>query len=128
MRLEKGEELMAALKALMAREHVQGGSLTGLGAAERAVLASYCLGERKYHEFTYTGDLEVAGLTGTLAWKGEEPAPHVHCTLGDEKLHAHAGHVMSLTVGASLEIVVREIYRRLERKDEPSVGLPLLQL
>ena len=59
LRLEKGEELIASLAELMRERHIGCGSVTGLGAVDRARLGCYLLSDQDYASRDVEGDLEV---------------------------------------------------------------------
>lgn len=74
-------------------------------------------------------NLELTSLTGTLAWKDGEPAVHLHGTAGDDSFRTFGGHLLALEVGrGSLEISVLLIPTRLERAEDPGIGVNVLQL
>lgn len=128
VRLEKGEELIASLSALMREHDIGSGAMTGLGAVGRAELGCYCTADKGYAERSLEGDLEVASLTGTMSWFDGEPFPHVHVVLTDPDFGATGGHCFAAWVSATIEIHVRDWGERIERHRDEEIGLHLMQL
>lgn len=128
LRVERGEEVLAALRTLMQREEIGCGSVTGLGAVGTARLGYYVLEERSYLERALEGPFEVVSLVGTLSWHEGEPFPHVHVTLSDADFRTLAGHCFEATVSATVELRVRAESGRVERHDDEEIGLHLMDL
>jgi predicted DNA-binding protein with PD1-like motif len=128
VRLDKGEELVASLAALMRERDVGSGAVTGLGAVTRARLGCYRAVEKDYLEREVAGDLEVASLNGTLSWFDGEPFPHLHVVLTDEEFNATGGHCFAAWASATLEICVRDWGERIDRRRNEELGLHLMEL
>lgn len=128
VRLERGEELIASLTALMEEHDIGSGSVIGLGAVDHARLGCFRVEQRDYVDRVVEGDLEVVGLTGTMSWYDGSPFPHVHLMLTDDGFRATGGHCFEARVSATLELVVRAWDQRIERRADPSLGLHVLDL
>ena len=50
VRLDKGEEIIASLQKLCETEQIALASVTGIGAADHAVVGLYDVGQRQYHK------------------------------------------------------------------------------
>jgi predicted DNA-binding protein with PD1-like motif len=128
LRLERGEEVMEALKAFAERERIPGGTLTGLGAVDTAIVGFYHLAERVYRPQKHSGRIEVLSLTGNIAWKDEVPVVHIHISAADETRGAFGGHLMEARVAATMEVSIVPIRERITRALDDEIGLPLLNL
>ena len=128
IRLERGEELIAALAAFMREYDVGVGAVTGLGAVGSARLGCYRAAHKDYAEREVEGDLEVVGLTGTMSWYEGEPFPHVHLMLTDVDFRATGGHCFEAHVSATMELFARVWKERIERRMDETVGLHLMDL
>jgi predicted DNA-binding protein with PD1-like motif len=126
VRLDRGDELIASLARLMEERSIGSGAVTGLGAVDYARLGCYRVEQQDYVDTVVEGDLEVVGLTGTMSWYDDAPFPHVHLMLTDERFAATGGHCFEARVSATLELVVRVWPERVERRQNPTVGLHLL--
>ena len=70
VRLEKGEEVVAAIKGLCEKEQIRLGTVTGLGAADRIVIGLFNTVEKKYYSTTYTEPMEMTALCGYYTTAG----------------------------------------------------------
>ncbi len=128
VRVERGEELIGALKTLMEQEQVGSGTVTGLGATSFARLGIYDVEARVYVDRTFEGVHEICNLTGSLSWHDGAPFPHVHMVLSDFELRAIGGHCFEALAGATIEVFVRSFEERIDRAMDDDLGLHLLKL
>lgn len=128
VRLLPGEEIHESLRALARQERLPGATLTGLGAVGEITLAFYDLARRAYLPTELREDLEIVSLTGNLAWAGDEPMAHLHAVVSRPDGSTLGGHVMRGVVSVTLEIAVRVLADRAERRFEEAAGLRLLDL
>lgn len=128
VRLERGEELVASLARLMQEEEIPAGAVSGLGAVSEARLGCYEVSRKGYRERRFTGDLEVCALTGTLSWYEGSPFPHLHVVLTGPDFQPVGGHCFEAMVSATLEVFVRVLPERVERRMDEGIGLHLMDL
>jgi len=128
VRVERGEELIGALKTLMEQEQIGSGTVTGLGATSLARLGIYDIEARVYVDRTFEGDHEICNLTGSLSWHDGTPFPHVHMVLTDFELRAVGGHCFEALAGVTIEVFVRCFEGRVEREMDDGLGLHLMRL
>lgn len=128
LRLERGEDVPTEVVEFVRRNRIGSGSITGLGATDRAVLGHFSLKTRKYRRRTFSGEYEIAGITGNIAWDGKTPVCHMHAVISGPGMQAHAGHLFAARVAATCEIAILPFKRRLGRKPDPATGLKLLNL
>jgi predicted DNA-binding protein with PD1-like motif len=128
LKVEPGEEIIAALTEFLRRQRVRSAALIGIGAAENVVLGCFIPKTRKYRKRTLRGDNEIAALVGNTAWRDGAPACHIHAVVATPGLVTRAGHLFAATVTVTCEISLWPGPRRLERKVDPACGLALLDL
>ena len=108
VRLDKGEEIIASLQKLCETEQIALASVTGIGAADHAVVGLYDVGQRQYHKTELNGPMEITSLMGNVTQK--------------------EGHLNECRIGATGEIVVRTLPGKVERLlDEKVTGLNLFR-
>ncbi len=128
LRLEFGEELLTTLESFIKKAQIKGGFFTGLGGAQSARLAIYRYDtDNKYHGHDFAGPLEISNLTGNIAWAQDELMLHAHATISGVDFNASAGHVQSMVIAGTCEIMLFE-FGRLDRKRDAQTGLKLLDL
>ncbi|MBI2036984.1 MAG: DNA-binding protein [Candidatus Liptonbacteria bacterium] len=125
IRLDRGEEAVAALTRFARAKRLRGAMLAGLGSLKDPVLAYYDLGKKRYLEQRFRGLYEVAGLTGNIATTKGAPVLHCHVVIGGKNLKAYAGHLMRGEAGGTLEVVLRKT-QPLKRSRDARTGLNLL--
>lgn len=128
VRLEKGEEIIASLQALCAKEKITLGSVEGIGAADRAVIGLYDVGQRQYHKTELNGPMEITSLMGSVTQKDGEVYLHLHINLCNREMEIMGGHLNECRIGATGEIFVRTLPGKVERQlDEKVTGLNLFK-
>lgn len=128
LRFKKGELLVASLQKFVHEQGIKAGWILGLGGLSMAEIGFYDLGTQEYAWTKYEEDLELTNLTGNIAMNEGKPALHLHATISDASLHAHAGHLKEATVGGTVELVIYSWHGSLKRAKDEETGLNLLQL
>jgi predicted DNA-binding protein with PD1-like motif len=128
VRLERGEECMESLASFAGDQEISGAEVSGIGAFLDATVGAYQLEEQDYHRIPVAAETEVLSFLGNLSLTGAGPRVHVHVTLSYRDGTAVGGHLFEATVGATLELFVREAGAELRRADDAQIGLPLLDL
>lgn len=127
-RLEKGEEITAAIRAICEKEGVRAGTIQGLGAVSHAVVGIFDFTQNAYVSNTLDEDMEITALIGNITTKDGELYLHIHATLGDAKGIAHGGHLNEGIISATCELFIRKLDTVIERKADPETGINLLVL
>ncbi|MDQ4131004.1 MAG: DUF296 domain-containing protein [Actinomycetota bacterium] len=136
MVLERGDELMAEVKAFAERERLRLAEFTGIGAVSSAKLAAFDPDKREYVDIADPGQAELVSLNGRItlpkdADRADPPAErqlHVHCVLSREDGSAIAGHVFELVIRPTCEVFVVESAEHVARREDPGSGLPVISL
>lgn len=129
IRLETGEEAIAALRAWAEREGVGFAALQAIGALQRATLAHFDPAARAYTHISVAEQTEVVSLVGNVSW-GPDGAPvvHAHALLGRRDGSAVGGHLIEGVVSPTLEVVLLTLPERVERQEDAATGLRLWKL
>ena len=125
VRIDLNEEIMHSLKELCEKEGIRLAQVSAIGAADRAAVGVYDLAEKKYHEENLKGFMEIANLSGSVTEMDGEPYIHLHGTLADRRNVLHGGHVISMRVGATCEMFVRELEGSVTREKDEGLGINL---
>jgi predicted DNA-binding protein with PD1-like motif len=128
MVLRHGDDVLTQLEQLTLRERIPSATITGIGFAREATFGFYDFGKKAFDPKTFR-NVEVASLTGSLAWKEGKPSIHVHGTVTDGTFGTYGGHLLGLVIGTgSAEITVVLHDKQLERAVDPSIGANVLGL
>ena len=121
------DEVTEGLLRLAREERLRGSHFTGIGALRDVVLGYWEPETKEYRRISIREQVEVLSLIGNLALGPDgEPKLHAHLVVGKADGTAHGGHLLEGHVRPTLELVVSESPRHLERRPDPETGLPLL--
>jgi predicted DNA-binding protein with PD1-like motif len=126
---ETGDEVVSGLMGF-AREHrTRSAHFTAIGAFSDVVLAYFDWPTKKYQEIPVSQQVEVLTLAGDIAWKDDgEPVVHAHVVVGCSDGSARGGHLKKAHVRPTLELVLTEYPKHLERRHDPASGLALIRV
>lgn len=128
VRIETGEEIVAALTEFARRENVRAGLISGLGAVGECELGFFVGSTREYVRRSFTGEHEIGALTGNFSELDGEPFPHCHVVIAGEDLAARTGHLFRGVVTVACEVQVVTDTGVLKRVRRPDLGFSPLEL
>jgi predicted DNA-binding protein with PD1-like motif len=128
MVLRQGDDVLASLEKLAAEEKIPSASISGIGFLKDVTFGFYHFGKKQFQPKDFH-DVEMAGMTGSIAWKDGKPSVHAHASVAGPDFQAVGGHILAAKVGTgSAEITVIAHDKKLERKVDPGLGVNVLQL
>jgi len=128
VRIDKGEEIVAALREFCKAHGIVLGAVSGIGATDKATIGCFKVKNKEYVKKELMGDHEITGLTGNVSTMDGEVYLHLHITLSDADYHTRGGHLNSAVVSGTCEVVIEEIEGQIEREYDDEVGLNLYKL
>lgn len=126
-RIDRGEEILAAVRDIAGAEHIQLASVSALGATNDFTVGVYNVDEKQYHANDFRGNFEIVSLTGTVSTMDGRFYAHLHMSAGDEKGRVFGGHLNRAVVSAVCEMVITVIDGTVERSFSPEIGLNLFR-
>ncbi|GAB3255495.1 DNA-binding protein [Larkinella harenae] len=127
MVLRQGDDVFAQLESLAQTEKIPSANFTGMGFVN--VTFGYFDQKTKEYNPRKFEDVELASLTGSIAWQDQKPSLHIHGVVTDRSFQAYGGHMLSATVGTgSVEILITIHDKPLQRVKEEPLGANVLQL
>lgn len=128
VRLNRGEEVLAALQALTEKENITAAAVTGIGAAGDVTLGVYDPEKKKYFSDRYAGrDYEICSLNGNISRKEGKPYLHLHAVIANNAENiCMGGHVNECVISVTAEIFVSVFGIETERIADEEVGINLL--
>jgi uncharacterized protein len=123
---ETADEAMTTLASFASRERLAASHFTGVGAFARAVVAYFEWPAKRYRHIAIDEQVEVLSISGDITLEKDEPKVHAHVVLGKADASAHGGHLIEGHVRPTLEVVVVESPRFLQRRFDPASGLALI--
>lgn len=128
IRLDPGDEIVAALTAICEKESIQLGNVSGIGAVNKATVGLFNPVTKEYFSTELEKDFEITNLTGNISQMNGETYLHLHATLADLEHKAFGGHLNMATVSATAEIWIDIVDGAADRQFSEKIGLNLLKL
>jgi predicted DNA-binding protein with PD1-like motif len=106
-----------------------GGSLTAIGAFERATVGWFDFEKKTYKKIEVAEQCEVLSAIGDIAVGDDGKASlHVHVVLGLADGTTRGGHLLEGKVRPTLEVVIADTPVHLRRKKKPDLGIALIDI
>ena len=125
---DKGEEVVQGLTAFAGRESLRASQITAIGALSDVTLGYFDRESRQYRAIPLAEQVEVLSLLGVITLDGEKPKLHGHIVVGRRDRTAHGRHLLEGHVWPTLEVMVEESPRHLQRRLDPASGIALIDL
>ena len=126
--LATGDEAMASLGQWVREHHIDAGSISAIGAFERAVLGYFDWSTKDYKRIPVEEQVEVLSLLGDVAVSEGKPTLHLHAVLGKSDGSTVGGHLLEGHVRPTLEVILTQPPAYLRKKKDPETGLALIAL
>lgn len=125
VRIDRGEEILTALKKVAQREQILLASVQGLGAINDFTVGVFYAKEKEYKSNRFQGNFEIVSLTGTVNTMDGKYYSHLHMSAANEKGEVYGGHLNEAIVSATCELVISFIHGTVDRKYSEEIGLNL---
>ena len=126
--LRQGDTVFRQLEKIAADEKIPSANFTGMGFLSHIKFGFFNAATKDYDPKDFY-NVELASLTGSIAWESEKPSLHLHGVAGDREMQTHSGHILSAVVGTgSLEILIIIHDQKLERKMDPAISAKVLEV
>ena len=125
---EKGDEIIHALRRFANERSLFASHFTAIGALSDVVLGFFDPLKREYKRIAIQEQMEVLSLNGDVTIHEGSPKIHAHIVVGKSDGTAHGGHLMEGHVFPTLELILVESPKFLQRKFDQDTGLALIDL
>lgn len=126
LRIDPGEEILSQVKQVCNMEKILLGTISGLGAVNKAVVVLFETATRDYHSTVLTGDFELSSLGGNITTMDDEVYLHLHGNFTGADNCTFGGHLNEAVVSTSCELIIQAIEGQVNRVFDPSIGLNVL--
>jgi predicted DNA-binding protein with PD1-like motif len=126
--LETGDEPVSVLQDFCAQRGIAAARFTAIGAFSAVTLGYFDWDRKDYDEIAISEQVEVLILAGDVALYQGQPKIHAHVVVGKRDGSAHGGHLLRASVRPTLEIMLVESPRHLQRTMDAESGLPLIDI
>ena len=127
IRMDRGDEIVAALLDICDREGIHAATFNGIGGGRSAQIQTFVPEERAFHTQTVEGMLELVSLMGNVV-TGEDGERHYHAhalfsCVEDGAHRLYAGHLKASVVLYTAEIELRPVQGgAIGRRHDPETG------
>ena len=128
VRIDSGEEIVETLTQVCKKLDITAGTITGIGATDKAIIGLFDVKTKKYHSKELVGDHEIAPVYGNISTMNNEVYLHLHVNLCNSEHKSFGGHLTSAIISATFEGVIDIINGKIEREFDATTGLNILKL
>lgn len=125
---DPGDKVAAGLTEFAKQQKLGAAHFTAIGAFQELTLGYFDWESKQYQQIPLREQVEVLSLAGNLVLHDHAPKLHAHVVVGKRDGTAHGGHLIEATVRPTLEVILIESPKRLERRHDPQSGLALIKL
>jgi predicted DNA-binding protein with PD1-like motif len=127
MVLRQGDDVLNEIEKLATMEKIPSANFSGMGFVN-AKFGFFNFKTKEYAPKEFT-NVELASMTGSIAWQNGKVLLHTHGVVTDKDFKAYGGHLLAATVGTgSVEILITVHDQKLERVMEQPLGANVLRL
>lgn len=126
-RIDRGEEIVASLKAICQSEGVKLASVSAIGAVNNFTVGVFSPKDKTYKANKFAGDYEIVSLLGTVTTKDGQFYAHLHMSAGDGEGKVFGGHLNEAFVSATCEMVIDIVDGAVGRAYSEEIGLNLFE-
>lgn len=116
VRLDRGEEIVAQVKAVAEKETIKLASIQALGSVNDFTVGVFDLEEKQFYPNHFTGAFEISSLFGTITTKDGAYYGHIHMNAGNKEGQVLGGHLIEGTIAATCEMFITVLDGTVERK------------
>ena len=125
---EKGDEVIETLRRFANEQRLLASHFTAIGALSDVVIGFFDPAKKQYKKIPIREQVEVLSLTGDIAFEGDVPKIHAHIVLGKADGTAYGGHLLEGHVFPTIELILVESPKYLQRRLDKETGLALIDL
>ena len=125
---DTGDEVMTGLTAFARERRLTACHCTAIGAFSDLTVGFFDWEKKDYVKIPIHEQVEVLSLVGDIALKDGQPMVHAHVVVGKRDGTAHGGHLVEGHVRPTLEVILVESPRFLQRTHDEESGLALINI
>ena len=102
-------------------------SWPGCGAVGKVTAGVFDTKEKLFKGRTWTGDLEIVSIGGSISRMKGAVYPHFHISVADEAGYVFGGHLNEAVISGTGELVLTRIAGEVDRCFDEEIGLNLFR-
>lgn len=124
---ETGDDVIEQLTLFAGESGITAAHFTAIGAFSQLILGYFDWNDKKYHEIPVNEQVEALNVAGDIAMKDDRPQVHAHAIVGRSDGSTLGGHLLKAKVRPTLELILNESPRYLQRVFDKRAGLALIR-
>jgi predicted DNA-binding protein with PD1-like motif len=125
---ETGDEATAGLSQFAKQAKLGAAQITAIGAFRDVTLGYFDWEKKEYQRIPVKEQVEVLSLIGDVAQEKGQPKVHVHVVVGRSDGTTRGGHLLEGHVRPTLEVILTESPKHLQKEHDAESGLALIRL
>ncbi len=125
---EMGDEVMSNLIDFAKKNQLGGSRLSAIGAFSDVTLGYFDWEKKDYKMIPVHEQVEVLSLLGDVALEDDEPKVHAHVVVGRSDGSTRGGHLVKVHVRPTLEVILIEAPKHLQKQIDPESRLALIRV
>ena len=125
---DKGDEVVSTLRLFVDENRLRSSHFTAIGAFSDVVLGFFDRDKKEFKRIPIAEQVEVLSLNGDITFENDKPRIHAHVVVGKSDGTAYGGHLLEAHVFPTLELILIESPKYLQRRLDEETGLALIDL
>lgn len=125
---DSAEEPIDLLKRFAKTRHLMASAFTGTGILGDVTLGFLDLKNKSMKEIVIDHSVNVLALSGSIEIERGGPSVHAQVVVGSADGSVQGGQLIRGHAESALELIIYESPRYLQKKIDPTTGLPLIHL
>ena len=128
-KVEPDEDLIESIIQMIKIHDIKSGLINCIGALKKYTVGYFDIDSKEYLRKTFDDYIELVSCMGNISFKDGEPIVHLHISIGTKDYNIFGGHLFQPSiVSITGEVYIFEIEEKLNRAEDPQLGLFLLDI
>ncbi len=128
-KVEPDEDLIESITQMIKIHNLKSGLINCIGALKKYTVGYFDIDSKEYLRKTFDDYIELVSCMGNISFKDGEPIVHLHISIGTKDYNIFGGHLFQPSiVSITGEVYIFEIEEKLNRAEDPQLGLFLLDI
>ena len=123
LRLDKGDEIVSAIKSVCETEKIKLGAISGIGGTDNFTIGVFDLKKKQYGKKTFKGAYEITSIVGNINTMGGKHYSHIHVTCSKKGGKTVGGHLISCHISLTAEIFISVIGGTVDRQKDETLNI-----
>ena len=125
LRVDRGEKVIETITKVCEKEKIGLASVTGIGAADYALMGLYDIEKQQFNSTELKCPLEITSLVGNITTMDGAVYQHIHINVADSNGKVYGGHLKETVISGTAEIVIDVIDGEVGREKDSVTGTGL---